>query len=411
MDLVAVMPRVRAPLRAAIGLVVADGLPVILSGGVGLAWGQSSSRWVLLTPWSVLCWAHARTRLTAFWLGTAYHAVAARSLMVGMSTFFDVPVALGMLTVVGCAGVHGLVWSMCWSQPDCSLPSFERALRVMLLLGSACLPILGAVSIASPLSAAGLLFPGLGWLGLGLLVGLLMVAARSERAALVVGVVCALRCALWDLWPVTAPVAPAWEAVHTSLRVSRDIFDFEHQWDVAQTVMRGVRQTSLPWSVAPESVGGLWQPSMRRVWSRLDRELRTEGRVAIVGATLPRADGDFDNAAVVLGADAAPYRQRMPIPLAMWRPWSEDQGDGVFHARWFGSGVVHARGHVVGVLICFEAALVWPMLGSVAQGAEVLVALTNGQWLAGTGAVNAQRQTLESWGALFGLPVVLATNE
>ena len=43
--------------------------------------------------------------------------------------------------------------------------------------------------------------------------------------------------------------------------------------------------------------------------------------------------------------------------------------------------------------------------------AEALVLVSNGQWLRGTGGVQAQRQSLGSWGALFGLPVVQALNE
>lgn len=388
-----------------------DGGTIILSAALGLAWGQTSAGWVVLTPCVVLLWWWARRRSVAFVAGLAYHAIAARSLMVGMAAFFEVPVALGIVAVACCAAVHGAVWAVCWKRSDRCESWLERGLRLALLLGSSCLPVVGAFGLASPLAAAGLLFTGLGWLGLALLVASLLIAASSRKASLAMGITCALRCGLWNSWPVTPPLATGFEPVHTSVRVARDMFDFERQWDIAHAVMVGLRTSHAPWRVAPESVGGLWQPSMQRVWSRLDGELRSAGRVAIVGATLPRTDGDFDNGAVVLGGKPATYRQRMPIPLAMWRPWAESAGNGVFHAHWFGPGVVHVNGRVLGVLICFESALVWPIVGSVAQGAEVLVALTNGQWLEGTGAVNAQRQTLESWGALFGLPVVLATNE
>jgi hypothetical protein len=52
----------------------------------------------------------------------------------------------------------------------------------------------------------------------------------------------------------------------------------------------------------------------------------------------------------------------------------------------------------------------WSVLGSVLSGAEVLVGLSNLDWLRGTGGAEAEQQALQSWGTLFDVPTLLAGN-
>lgn len=409
MDLVISRPLAGAALHVVVQRCAMDAAHVLGACGLAMAWGQESTRWIAFTPLMVLLWWYARSRWTAFFVATGYHAVASRSLMAGMTQFFDVPLYMGVIAVIGCSAVLGLVWAACWQPRD--LPqAFSRSLLrlTLLFVVSTCVPGLGSLAVASPLAASGIMFEGFGWAGLVLFVGFLADACAHPARAVLFVVVCALGGASWR-----GQVGPAsgLEAIHTSMRVPRDMFDFEEQWEIARAAQADVRVTQAPIVVLPESIGGLWQTSMQRAWGATERELRDAGRVAIVGATIPLANGDFDNGAVFVGASNGPYLQRMPIPLAMWRPWSEGRSDGVFRSHWFGPGTSLVNGQRLGMLVCFEAGLAWPVLVSVAEGAQALVALSNGQWLQGTGATNAQRQTLESWGALFGLPVVFAVNE
>ncbi|MDB4986293.1 MAG: carbon-nitrogen hydrolase family protein, partial [Myxococcaceae bacterium] len=162
--------------------------------------------------------------------------------------------------------------------------------------------------------------------------------------------------------------------------------------------------------VTPESSAGLWQPAMERRWAAFAQKLEREQRSAIVGVTFLRSDGDQEAGAVLLGESAGPrtYRQRVPMPFAMWRPWSRAAS---FPANWSGRGTLRVRGRVIGVLICWEIGAPWAVIGSMLEGADSLVGLANTGWLRGTSAAQAERQALSTWGQLFHVPVRLASNE
>lgn len=171
--------------------------------------------------------------------------------------------------------------------------------------------------------------------------------------------------------------------------------------------MNLVRRSGSGVLVLPEGVAGVWQPVMEQRWAPLSSRLRDEQRALLVGATLERTDGKWHAAAVLLGAARGVYRQRVPLPFAMWRPWGTDH----FPANFAAPGTLDVGRRKIGVLVCWEIGSAWAALSSMAQGADVLVGLANTAWLRHTSAAQAQRQALASWGALFNVPTVFAVNE
>ncbi|BAP81946.1 conjugal transfer protein TraB (plasmid) [Bradyrhizobium diazoefficiens] len=76
----------------------------------------------------------------------------------------------------------------------------------------------------------------------------------------------------------------------------------------------------------------------------------------------------------------------------------------------FANPVVESAGHRVAPLICYEQLLVWPVLQSMLHSPDVLVAIGNDWWTAGTNMLAIQRASTEAWARLFGLPLVLSFN-
>ena len=126
------------------------------------------------------------------------------------------------------------------------------------------------------------------------------------------------------------------------------------------------------------------------------------------GATDLTEDG-YDNVIVKLAASGSEivYRQRMPVPFAMWRPW---MGGGA-SADFFGNPVMDLGGRVVAPLICHEQFLVWPVLHSILAGADVIVATGNVWWAGETHVEDIQRAATQAWAALFDLPLVTSFND
>ena len=67
-------------------------------------------------------------------------------------------------------------------------------------------------------------------------------------------------------------------------------------------------------------------------------------------------------------------------------------------------------GRRIAPLICYEQLLVWPILQSMAHRPDLIVAIGNGWWTAGTSVAAIQKASSAAWARLFGLPLVVSFN-
>ena len=67
-------------------------------------------------------------------------------------------------------------------------------------------------------------------------------------------------------------------------------------------------------------------------------------------------------------------------------------------------------GRHVAPLACYEQLLVWPILQSMAHRPDLIAAIGNGWWTAGTDIAAIQKVSSAAWARLFGLPLVVSFN-
>jgi hypothetical protein len=182
--------------------------------------------------------------------------------------------------------------------------------------------------------------------------------------------------------------------------------DFLRDYLRQQDLIRRVRHSPAPVVVFPESAAGRWNEDARALWEPLRRTLGS--RSVLLGGEVLLPDGRYDNVIVRLDGhgDAVVYRERQPVPLTMWRPWAAEGA----RAAWDSAPTFELAGRRVAPLICYEQFLVWPVLQSMWQRPEVLLAIGNGWWAAGTSIPALQRAAATAWAALFGTDLVSATN-
>jgi apolipoprotein N-acyltransferase len=72
--------------------------------------------------------------------------------------------------------------------------------------------------------------------------------------------------------------------------------------------------------------------------------------------------------------------------------------------------MVELNGRKLAPLICYEQLVVWPVLQSMLHDPDVIVAVGNGWWTAGTSIVAIQRASATAWARLFGKPLILSFN-
>ena len=348
-------------------------------------------------------WAAAPTRLIAIAVSAAYFLAASRGLPQGVMTFYGASIALGgalwLSAAIAFVAVHGLLWS--------PRPGWGRAGRfamASILMGV--LP-LGIVGWAHPLTAAGVLLPGWGWLGLA--AAATVILALTTRLWPIAGVALA-GAWLWSAAGWTPPLVPdGWRGVDTAMGASLGrAADLDQHRELLARVQRAAGSGARI-VVLPESALGLWTPTVSQFW--MDA-LRTTRVVVIAGAAVVDRQG-YDNVLVKIGAGQAQvlYRGRMPVPVSMWQPWLSWIGEGgSARAHVFANPIVTSQGRRIAPLICYEQLLVWPVLQSMLHAPDMIVATGNGWWTAGTSIVGIQRASVEAWARLFDVPLVTAFN-
>jgi hypothetical protein len=355
---------------------------------------------VLLLP---ALWAASPSRTVAAAVAAGYFLSSSRGLPQGAAEFFGSSVWIGFVLWIAASlpfvAVHALLWT--------KREGWRRAGHYGLIMVLMAVPPLGITGWAHPITAAGVLFPGWGWWGLGATAfGLCAMTTRLAPAVALAAVVATgISAANWS-----RPSAPEdWRGVDTAVGAAFgrvDAFDQQRSLiaHVRQEANEGAKVIALP-----ESALGILTPTVERFWvdALVDLDI-----TVIAGAAVINTEG-YDTVMVALDRRGTRllYRERMPVPVAMWQPWAKGFGlSGGARATVFGDPTVEVAGHRFAPLICYEQLLVWPILQSALHHPDAVLAIANGWWAKNTSIPAIQRASVEAWARLFDLALVTAFN-
>lgn len=355
----------------------------------------------LLLPVAVafpVLWSLARTRRQAALVTAAYFLAASRGLPMGVANFYDQEIWPGLLLWLVASSAFVMVHTVAWTDRG----DWQKPLRYVFACIIMAVPPFGIMGWAHPITGAGVLFPDWGWFGLALMAAGLGVMTTRHRPA---AAIATAGLWLWSAATWTMPVvSPSWSGVDLELGSSlgRDV-GLARQQELIEIARAHPTGTTV---VLPESALGFWTPTIARFWQS---ELAATDITVIAGAAVI-TDTGYDNVLVKISANEGQvlYRERMPVPGAMWQPWFEPSGGA--HAHFFANPVVDVEGMKIAPLICYEQLLVWPILQSLLDRADVIVGVGNGWWTTGTSIIEIQRASAAAWARLFNLPLILSFN-
>jgi hypothetical protein len=348
-------------------------------------------------------WALAPTRLSAALVAGGYFLAASLGLPQGVSNFYGAGFEAGIALWIAASFLFVATNALLWTKQ----PGRGRVIRYAIIAVLLSIPPVGIVGWAHPITAAGILFAGWSWFGLGAAaIGLLVMTTRFRPLAiLTLGGLWIWSAANW-----TDPSLPqGWIGVDTEFGGSIGQYaDHQQHLEMINRVREAVGAGASV-IVLPESALGVWTSTIERLWMRAlgDLDASVYGGAVIVDET------GYDNVMIQLSGlgTSLRYHQRMPVPVSMWQPWQGLLGmPAGARADFFANPVVSVGGTRVATLICYEQLLVWPMLQSALGSPDVLIAPANGWWTANTKIVAVQVATTTAWSRLFSLPLVLAIN-
>jgi hypothetical protein len=392
-------------------------LSLLLPAAAALAWVLPAPALMgpACSPLLVVGVMLADTLAGRFLAALAYFGILGSALPSEVQSFFG----SGWVVGIGLWVLSSLILAVPWAWAS-------RGWRVVVVLLIEALPPIGFFGWASPLSVAGVLFPGMGVVGFALGLAILWtLAALSRPVSTLKALTMAMSAAVplsiasgWASAAYTPPAAPAgWIGVNTHVgHETEDVMaevSRNQQWidqaaaAVAQAANAGVKKGLVV--VLPEDVAGTWGPGTA---SQVRAAMRP-GDVWLVGASvlgLPRWDGRYLNAMVGLGrrGDAVLFASPVPVPGGMWKPWNKERSYTAL--RWW-EPVQTIAGVRTWASICYDQGIAWPWLQALVQWPDVVLQVSN-YWYEPTGAVapRVEAATTAAWARLMGAAVVTAVN-
>jgi hypothetical protein len=340
----------------------------------------------------------------AYKVAVAYYAGSTWPLVPGANTFFRPhhPFWLALMLWLTASVLLAIPWGLFHFR---SWPA--RFWSVPLALAATSLPPLGLIGWASPLTSAGILFPGTGWLGISAVLFLPWGMTYRPRVGLPLGG--ALVALANVIYPGDPPPPLTWEAVNTTfgrseLERTDPIIEFQH----ADWIQQRALSSSAKVIVFPETAVPRWNDATEAFWEPTLLALGASGKTIVFGATVPvAASSQRFNGVIVRGASEPPlFCQRIPVPISMWKPLSQDG----FPLRPWGHGSLGVAGERAGILVCYELLIVWPVLTASLEHPTILIGVANDYWASQTCIPAAQRAALTAWARLFRLSKLMAVN-
>lgn len=387
------MDRIDRTATISIAAAVGIGLSLVYVTEAGLAM-------CVLMP--TLCFLQ-KSRRSAFLVAIGYYAAASSIIIPGAMAFFGSKgnLAFAIALWATASTLLAAPFAMLWS-PDRHSHRWRAPLAVLASVP----PPLGIIGWANPLMAAGALFPGTRWFGLLAILAFASCSRWRPTASITVLITAAAGANMVHMHSLNQPTD--WEAVSTTFgNTSIELTDPVYQLHVAREIQHRALASRANVIVFPETVIPNWTEATDLFWTQTITALASKGRTILIG-TMVSVEGSQKqrNLVLIRGAVRDQFVQRIPVPVAMWKPFSEDGVSISLNAP----DIIDISEYRAAPLICYEQILTWPLFRSMIAGANFVVGVSNHHWAHGTRIRDVQKRVFLSWIRLFRVPYVLATN-
>ena len=337
------------------------------------------------------------TRIRAGAVAVLYYAAASWPIVPCARSFWFLPATSLTAVAAWLAAtlILSLPWLFLWTATRSEV--FWRC-PITLLIGA--IPPIGLIGWASPLTSAGVLFPGSSWLGLA---SAAIIPSLRRNAAIAFGLVAVVA----NLAYIEPRTPKGWTAINTAIDTAaraEPVADFE----AVSLIQNAASQSTSTFLLAPESAVMRWNEAILDLWRPTIDALTHRGATLLLGtSTALPGDTSYENLLIGIGKHPGNFVQRNPVPLAMWKPFG---GKDSTPLRFTGRATLDIANHRAAVLICYEQLLTWPILQSAFEQPTLILGIANDYWCRGTHVPQAQQACTRAWARLFNIPALTATN-
>lgn len=362
-----------------------------------VAWGHS--QWLtIVSIFLFLAYLKSEKRLEIFLFSFAYYLLAARGLVIGVTTYYDDKILYGLAIWIGSSLISSMVWSFIWTK--------DKRWRFFLLLISiiiSIIPPIGFLSWVNPIVVSGYIYPDSGYFGIiGLLLFLYFLSSNVVPKIPIITVQLFISFYINVSYQQTYSDSNI-KSISSHYYYSNNEFDYKSSYTRQISYINQINASKSKNILLPENALGYVNRSLMMLWKNLDKN-----KTGLAGAHINIGDGKLDNVLLEINHTnySLLYKQRVPVPISMWKPWSNT---GV-NAHPFENPSILYQGKKISIFICYEQLLSYTFLHSFWYNPDEIWALSNLWWSRGTTINTIQEELLWLWGRLFNIPIIIATN-
>jgi predicted amidohydrolase len=139
------------------------------------------------------------------------------------------------------------------------------------------------------------------------------------------------------------------------------------------------------------------------IWKNLDNN-----KTILAGATIYKNQNTYDNVLMEITNHSYKtiYKQRVPVPISMWKYWIEQGANAYF----FNNPIIEYKKSRVGVFICYEQLLSYTYFHTMLYNPDYIIGISNLWWVEDKSIVKIQKRSLKLWGILFKKDVYYSAN-
>ena len=336
-----------------------------------------------------------------FLLILSYYLFASRGLLIGTQSYYgDFYIALFFWFTA--SFLITLVWVIIWS------PSQKKRLYLFpIMLTILILPPIGFISWVNPLISSAIIFPKLGFLGVALYLLFIYITTLiikkykpplKQFTVLIIALVFTIYSQNMEIQN-----SQTLHPINSNLVYKNQAIDFMGDYRRQKKLLSIANKNQYNNLLFHENALGVFTKNSMMIWKNLDNN-----KTILAGATIYKNQNTYDNVLMEITNHSYKtiYKQRVPVPISMWKFWIEQGANAYF----FNNPIIEYKKSRVGVFICYEQLLSYTYFHTMLYNPDYIIGISNLWWVEDKSIVKIQKRSLKLWGILFKKDVYYSAN-
>jgi hypothetical protein len=338
-----------------------------------------------------------------FTLVSSYYLFASRGLLIGTQNYYD-NFYTALLIWLSASLLSTSIWITIWSSLE-----RKRLFLFPIMLTLLIVPPIGFISWVNPIISSAIAFPKLGFIGITLYLAtiyLISIALKRQKKYIKLTTILSIL-AITVLNFNQEPQSKSnvnLHSINSNLIYQNKAIDFIGDFKQQKKLLAIANRSHYKNLLFHENALGSFNQNSMMIWERLENN-----KTVLAGAYIYHQGVEsYDNILVALNNKGyrIVYKQRVPVPISMWKPWVE-QGAKAYP---FQNPIIKYKDDRVGVFICYEQLLTYTYLHTMFYEPRYIIGISNLWWVEDESIGEIQKRSLELWGRLFDKKIYFSLN-